>query len=175
MPLCAGSRAAGAGLIVCIDADRIHLSAGRIDNRTRRALLCACESPHALFRGGRLRTDLLHRACPFLGGQRCLRWGLLCTTLLLDSARYGVEVARNPQARRHRLRVRAVAGSGATHITQPGKHGSVRGYLCYLRISAEILLYLAATAWSLRAAEGCVPPGLHESAADTRIQPSLLK
>ncbi len=137
-----GIQAADSDLIAFLDADLIGLRPDHIDDLIRPVLTGDCDMTLGLFRGGRLRTDLAHRTTPYLSGQRCLRWGPFRDTPLLADARYGVEVALSLQARRRRLRVRSVVWNGVTHVTQPEKHGAVRGYLSYLRMYAEILFYL---------------------------------
>jgi glycosyltransferase involved in cell wall biosynthesis len=137
-----GIEAAGSDLIAFIDADLIGLRPEHIDDLIRPVLQDECDMTLGLFRGGRLRTDLAHRTTPYLSGQRCLRWGAFRDTPLLARARYGAEVALSLHARRCGLRVQSVAWNGVTHVTQPEKHGVVRGSLSYLRMYAEILLYV---------------------------------
>ena len=137
-----GIQAANSDLIAFLDADLIGLRPDHIDDLIRPVLTGECDMTLGLFRGGRLRTDLAHRTTPYLSGQRCLRWGPFRDTPLLADARYGVEVALSLHARRRRLRVRSVVWNGVTHVTQPEKHGAVRGDLSYLRMYAEILFYL---------------------------------
>ena len=137
-----GIQAADSDLIAFLDADLIGLRPEHIDDLIRPVLTGDSDMTLGLFRGGRLRTDLAHRTTPYLSGQRCLRWGPFRDTPLLADARYGVEVALSLHARRRRLRVRSVVWNGVTHVTQPEKHGAVRGYLSYLRMYSEILLYL---------------------------------
>ena len=137
-----GIRSAGSDLIAFVDADLIGVTPRHIDDLIRPVLAGECDMTLGLFRGGRLHTDLSHRTTPYLSGQRCLRWGLFSDTPLLEGARYGVEVALSLHAHRRGLRVRPVAWSGVTHVTQLEKHGTARGYLSYLRMYAEILVYL---------------------------------
>ena len=138
-----GIHAAGTDLIAFIDADLIGLAAQHIDDLIRPVPTGDCDMTLGLFRGGRLHTDLAHRTAAFLSGQRCLRWELFRDTPLLEGSRYGLEVALSLQARRHKLGVRRVPWTGVTHVTQLERHGAARGYVSYLRMYAEILLYLA--------------------------------
>jgi glycosyltransferase involved in cell wall biosynthesis len=138
-----GIQAARTDLIAFIDADLIGLAPRHIDDLIRPVLAGTCEMSLGHFRGGRLRTDLAHLATPFLSGQRCLHWESFGDTPFLEDARYGLEVALSLHALWRRLPVQSVRWRGVTHVTQPEKHGVVRGYLSYLRMYAEIALYVA--------------------------------
>ena len=138
-----GIRASNTDLIAFIDADLIGLTPQHIDDLIRPVLAGTCEMSLGLFRGGRLHTDLAHFATPFLSGQRCLRWEFFRDAPFLPEARYAVEVAFSLHARQHRLPVCWIPWRGVTHVTQPEKHGVVRGYLSYLRMYAEIAFYVA--------------------------------
>jgi glycosyltransferase involved in cell wall biosynthesis len=152
-----GIQAAGTDLIAFLDADLIGLNPQHIDDLIRPVLAGECDMTLGLFRGGRLHTDLAHRTTPYLSGQRCLRWGLFRDTPLLQGARYGVEVALSLHAHRRGLRVQAVTWNGVTHVTQPEKHGAVRGVLSYLRMYAEILIYLVRLGLEPLARRGLLP------------------
>lgn len=154
-----GIRAAGTDLIAFLDADLIGVTPQHIDDLIRPVLAGECDMTLGLFRGGRLHTDLSHLTTPYLSGQRCLRWGLFRDAPLLEGARYGVEIALSLHARRRGLRVRSVAWSSVTHVTQLEKHGAARGYLSYLRMYAEILLYLVRLGLEPLVRRGLLPAG----------------
>ena len=138
-----GIHASNTDLIAFIDADLIGLTPQHIDDLIRPVLAGECDMSLGLFRGGRLHTDMAHLATPFLSGQRCLRWQHFRDAPFLEDARYAVEVAFSLHARQHGLAVRSIPWRGVTHITQPEKHGILRGYLSYLRMYSEIAFYVA--------------------------------
>ena len=109
-------------IVIFLDADLMNLAPQHIRELQAPVTERNAEMSIALFRRGRLRTNLSHRLTPNLSGQRCL-WREAAEQILLPAAesRFGAEMALTRFAKRHGWRIKRVYWLGVSHRTKEEK------------------------------------------------------
>ena len=143
----AGAQTAPTDIVLFLDADLIGLTPAHVRALALPVTTGRADMSVALFRQGRLITDLSHIVTPAVSGQRCLRWSLLRDADGLRDARYGAEMVVQQHALARRWRVQRVIWRGVTHVTKEEKLGLRKGFLARLRADAEIVRGLVRALW----------------------------
>jgi polyisoprenyl-phosphate glycosyltransferase len=134
----AGAEAAPTDTVLFLDADLIGLTPAHIKALARPVCAGQADMSMALFRHGRLLTDLSHIITPAVSGQRCIRWSRLRDAPGVREARYGVEMVIHQHALAGGWRIERVYWRGVTHPTKEEKIGMVAGFLARLHADAQI-------------------------------------
>jgi len=146
----AGAESAPTDLLAFLDADLIGLTPAHVKQLMAPVLAGRCDMAVALFRKGRLYTDLSHVVLPSVSGQRCLRWSDYPGIADLDPQEigYGAEMVLDGQARKEGIRCEHVIWHGMTHVTKEEKLGMRRGVRSRLFANAEIARWYLRNLWS---------------------------
>jgi glycosyltransferase involved in cell wall biosynthesis len=130
---------------IVLDADLIHLSEKHITDLIQPVLQGKAEMTTAVFRGGRLNTDMAHYLTPWLSGQRCFRSDLLNYTSPQAASGYGIETAITIAARQKGWRCLYIPWSGVTHPPSESHRGLIRGTFNRGKMYAQIIRALVLT------------------------------
>lgn len=128
-----------------LDADLIHLNEKHILDLIQPVLQGKADMTTAIFRGGRLNTDLAHRLTPWLSGQRCFRANLLKYTSPQAASGYGIETAITIAARQRGWRCFYIPWAGVTHPPSEHHRGLLRGAYNRVKMYAQIVRALVLT------------------------------
>jgi glycosyltransferase involved in cell wall biosynthesis len=133
-------------LILMLDADLIGFHTSHIDILIQPVLAGDCDMTIGLFKGGEWKTDLSHKATPWLSGQRCLRRELLSGISHPAARGYGLEVALSAAARLQGMKTLYVSLPGVSHPVSEVHRGSpVKGFFHRLNMYGDILRAVAIT------------------------------
>lgn len=127
-----GAETSPTDLIVFLDADLVGLTPAHVKALIEPVQSGRCDASVAIFRKGRLYTDLSHIVLPSVSGQRCVHWHDFASIPGLREVGYGVEMVLDGHIRKQGLRCEYVVWEGVTHVTKEGKVGlrlGVRGRL----------------------------------------------
>lgn len=148
--LLTGARAARCPLLLFLDADLTGLEPQHIRALIQPVQTRRAEMALGLFRGGRMDTDLAHRATPWLTGQRCLPVHLFRRVSAASAAGYGVETAIALTARREGWRCRRIWLRGVSHPPSEFHRGLRRGIRTRAKMYADIFnAWCAEQGWKL--------------------------
>lgn len=151
----AGVRQSQSDYVIFLDADLVGLRPEHLRRLRDMVLAQKCDMVVAVFRHGRLHTDLSHFLVPILSGQRCLRRVDVERALsLLVNSRYGVETGITCYAKAMGWRSRYVVWNHVTHVIKEFKLGYWLGLRARWRMYRQIfqtVLFVAAAlgSWSL--------------------------
>ncbi len=134
-----GWAAAHSPVLLTLDADLIGLNPGQVRELTLPVVKKRVDMTIGLFRGGYWRTDLGHRATPWLSGQRCFRSDLLRDISVEASAGYGFETAITIAAKKRGCRIQHVVLRGVTHPPSETHRGFLFGTQIRSRMYTQII------------------------------------
>ncbi|MFD2171315.1 glycosyltransferase family 2 protein [Tumebacillus lipolyticus] len=138
----AGVQQARHPYVMLLDADLIGLREVHLRSLIEPVVYGDAAMSLGLFGTGRLATDWAQRVAPALTGQRVLRREVLTSLPLIESARYGVEVALNRHVRQSGLKVAAVELDRLTHQMKEEKLGLLSGFKARMRMYWDIMRVL---------------------------------
>ncbi len=139
----AGVQALQTDTVIFLDADLIGLQPHHLRHLSEPVIAGKCDMAVAVFRHGRIRTDLSHRLTPWLSGQRCLRRSTAERALrTLVGGRYGVEVGLTAYSGRHGWRRQYVVWPHLTHMVKEQKRGLFAGLRERWQMYAQIVTML---------------------------------
>lgn len=141
----AGVQALHTDIVIFLDADLIGLRPQYLSRLYTPVLNHVCEMTVAVFRHGRVSTDISHLITPMLSGQRCL-WHEVAVQALtpLANTGYGVEVELTAYARRRNWRTQYVVWEQMTHMRKEEKRGWLAGLGSRWQMYCEIAAVLIA-------------------------------
>ena len=143
-----GAELAPTDIVLFLDADLVGLKPAHIQALAKPVCGSREDMCVALFRRGRLLTDLSHIVTPGVSGQRCVRWSQLRDADGLREAGYGVEMVVQQHAKACGWRVGHVTWRGVTHVTKEEKLGVSAGILARLRSDVEIVRWFVRALWT---------------------------
>jgi glycosyltransferase involved in cell wall biosynthesis len=138
--MAAGAREATGEILLFLDADLTGLTPHHVEDLVRAYRAGDAEVVIAVFREGRVATDLSQRLVPFLSGQRIMPKALFekaCT--LTEANDFGIETALTKLAFREGWRQKIVVWEGVSHVRKEEKRGLWRGFCDRLRMYANIV------------------------------------
>lgn len=138
----AGVQSARSPFVMLLDADLIGLKATHLHSLIRPVVEDGAAMALGLFGAGRFATDWAQRVAPHLSGQRVLRREVLESLPLIETTRYGVEVALTRHVRQQGWPVVEVPLFDLTHRMKEEKLGYVSGFAARLRMYWDILRVL---------------------------------
>lgn len=129
-----GLEVAHGDVIVLLDADLHGLTLQHVEQ-----LLAPVLDGTVDMTVGELADDPWHELLLPLSGQRAVRRALLSDPALSAGAGFGLELALDSLAKRHRARVARVVLDGLTHRRKREKYGTWRGLRMQARASSDII------------------------------------
>lgn len=137
--LATGVRSASQPVIIMLDADLIGFNALHLALLADPILADKLDVTIGVFRGGRLHTDLAHRAAPFLSGQRGVKASLITQFPFHEFSGFEVDVGMLKWLKKQGARVGFIPLHGITHIVKEEKRGFVAGVSWRLKMYWDVV------------------------------------
>jgi len=145
--MCAGAKWAPTDIVLFLDADLVGVTGEHVRALAAPVVAGRADMSVALFRQGRLITDLSHIITPGVSGQRCLRWSQFQDAPGLREAGYGAEMVVRQHALAHRMKIERVIWQGVTHVTKEEKLGLGIGFFARLHSDVQIVRWFVRALW----------------------------
>ena len=144
----AGAKQAPTDVVLFLDADLVGMTSGHVRALVLPILAGQADMSMALFRQGRVITDLSHIVTPGVSGQRCLRWSQFQDAPGLREAGYGAEMVIQQHARARDMKIERVIWQGVTHVTKEEKLGLGIGFFARLHSDVQIVRWFVRALWA---------------------------
>lgn len=138
--MAAGVGEATGDTLLFVDADLTGLTPQHVEDLVRAYRAGDAEVVIAVFRKGRVATDLSQRVVPFLSGQRIMPKALWeKAQALTETEDFGIETALTKLAFHEGWRQKTVVWEGVSHVRKEEKYGFWRGFADRLKMYACIV------------------------------------